>query len=59
MAVHDWMREPQTPLASARVRETEGTGARDRRSRLEMILAAAGFVAWAWCAFEVLKAGVR
>jgi hypothetical protein len=53
------MREPQTPLASARVRDTERTGARDRRSRVEMILAAAGFVAWAWCAFEVLKAVVR
>jgi hypothetical protein len=59
MAVHDWMRQPQTPVASARIRDTEAAGAHDRRSRLEMILAAAGLAAWVWCAFEVLNAVVR
>jgi hypothetical protein len=53
------MRQPQTPMASARIRDTEAAGAHDRRSRLEMILAAAGLAAWVWCAFEVLNAVVR
>jgi len=59
MAVHDWMREPRASLAPARVRKSDGARERDRRSRLEMILAGAGLAAWAWCAFEVLKAVVR
>ena len=56
MATHNWMR-PEYPLADAEP-ETETAPAaavgEEWRTPVEIALAAAGFGAWLWCAYEVL-----
>jgi hypothetical protein len=55
MTTHDWMRLPSESYAPAIERKAT-PGAGERRRILETVLAAAGFTAWLWCAFEVFRA---
>jgi hypothetical protein len=57
MAVHDWMLNARAPRM--RVRRSKGRRASDRLPSLETLLVAGGIVAWAWCAFEVLRLVLR
>ena len=42
-----------------RVRRSAGRRASDRLPSVENMLVAGGIVAWAWCAFEVLRLVLR
>jgi len=57
MAVHNWMHSSAGPRPF--VRRTRGRRAYDRRPSLESLLVAGGVLAWAWCAFEVLRLVLR
>jgi hypothetical protein len=58
MATHAWMNTAK-PTNRSWARRTRGRRASDRRPRLETILAGLGILAWAWCAYELIKAFVR
>lgn len=52
MPTNDYMRA-ETPLPS---RDAEAAPARKQpRTWLEIVLAAVGFAAWLWCAFQVMR----
>ena len=58
MATHTWMNSSLSgPRAWAR--RTRGRRASDRALRLESLLAGVGIIAWAWCAYELIRAFVR
>ncbi len=60
MATHEWMRRAGAPEVGANSPLVKtNTAAPERRTRLEFVLAAAGFIAWVWCAFEILGAVVH
>jgi hypothetical protein len=53
MARPIWISEHYSPRAWAR--RTPGRRAGDRRLRVETFLVAGAVIAWAWCAFEVVR----
>jgi hypothetical protein len=55
MATHAWM-SSKSFGTRAWARRTRGRRASDRRPRLETLLAGVGIVAWAWCAYEMVRA---
>ena len=57
MAVHDWMLTARVPRV--RVRRTKGRRASDRLPSVETLLVYGCIIAWAWCAFEVLRVMLR
>ena len=58
MASHTWMNHTVSG-PRARVRRSRGRRASDRAFRVEGILAAIGVIAWAWCAYELIRAFVH
>jgi hypothetical protein len=53
MSTHDWMRDGYAPQAHA---APKARVAARERSVVEYVLAASGFAAWIWCAYEIAKA---
>ena len=54
MATHTWMNSSAS-ATRAWVRRSRGRRASDRAFRVESVLAGIGIIAWAWCAYELIR----
>ena len=55
MATREYMKS-EYPAHGSKAKAKAAAGGADQRSLVEIILAAAGFAAWIWCAWEVARA---
>ena len=55
MATREYMKS-EYPVRGAQPKAKSASHGADQRSLVEIILAAAGFAAWIWCAYEVARA---
>ena len=55
MATREYMKS-EYPAIGSKTKANGAPNGADQRSLVEIVLAAAGFAAWIWCAYEVARA---